>query len=472
MGVDGARSRLVLRVLTLVVALSMLEWALLAAETPRRMARAQTPGRPNIVLIVTDDQRFDTLHAMPAVQRLIHRGIRLRSAIVTNPLCCPSRATILTGRFSHTTGVYTNGGANGGWHAFRPSESSTIATALDAAGYRTALIGKYMNGYGGSGVHVPPGWDRWFAFVQDNSLYFNYSVFDDLAGPGRVSYGSRAQDYSTDVIRRKAVAFIRGTPAATPLFLMATPYAPHGNYTAAPRHDGDLAGMPVFLGPAVNEADMSDKPRYLRGRSLIAASVLRARTRNQVETLLAVDWMVSRIVDVLRQTGRANNTLFIITSDNGNSNHEHRWSSKNVPYEESIRVPMVISFPREIAVGTASSAIVSNVDIAPTIVDFAGASLPADGRSMRRLLTGAASSVRSSVLLEHLRGVSSVPTYCGVRTPGFTYVRYATGEQELYRLGKDPYQLRNVASKRPPKLAQLRAVAKSLCKPVPPGFTW
>lgn len=133
---------------------------------------------------------------------------------------------------------------------------------------------------------------------------------------------------------------------------------------------------------------------------------------------------------------------------------------------------MVISFPREIAVGTASSAIVSNVDIAPTIVDFAGASLPADGRSMRPLLTGAASSVRSSVLLEHLRGVSSVPTYCGVRTPGFAYVRYATGEQELYRLGKDPHQLRNVASKRPPKLAQLRAVAKSLCKPVPPGFTW
>jgi N-acetylglucosamine-6-sulfatase len=473
MGMVPIPTRRGLRVFTLVAGVAMLQWAVFAADTTPEAAHAQTPGRPNVVLIVTDDQRYDTLHVMPAVQRLLmSKGMTLRRAIVTNPLCCPARATILTGRYSHTTGVYSNRGPNGGWSSFRPSESSTIATALDAVGYRTGLIGKYVNGYAGGGTNVPPGWDRWFAFAQDNSLYFNYAVIDDAAGPGKVTFGARAQDYSTDVIRRRAIAFIRSTPPGTPLFLMATPYAPHGNYTAAPRHDGNLAGLPVHLGPAVNEADMSDKPRYLRGRRLLSAKRLRARTRNQLETLLAVDGMVSRIVDVLQRTGRAQNTLIIFTSDNGNSNYEHRWSSKLVPYEESIRVPFVISYPGRIPPGTVSNSLVSNVDITPTIVDFAGASLAADGVSLRPLLTGAASSVRGSVLLEHVEGVTAVPTYCGVRTPSLTFVHYATGEEELYDLIKDPRQLQNVALRRPSKTAQMRALTESLCRPVPPGFSW
>jgi arylsulfatase A-like enzyme len=144
-----------------------------------------------------------------------------------------------------------------------------------------------------------------------------------------------------------------------------------------------------------------------------------------------------------------------------------------VPYEESIRVPMIVRLPGQIPAGTVSTALVSNVDLAPTIADFAGASISADGLSMRPLLTDLSSSVRDSVLLEHVLQVGpEVPTYCGVRTASFTFVHYTTGEEELYDLTKDPHQLQNVASARPNKASQLRALAESLCQPVPPGFSW
>ena len=433
------------------------------------IARAQTPGRPNIVLIVTDDQRFDTLRVMPEVQRLLVRqGMSLRRAIVSNPLCCPSRATILTGRYSHTTGVYTNVPSNGGWAAFQASESDTIATALHDAGYRTALIGKYMNGYGGEAPYVPPGWDRWFA-ILGAARYFNYTMYDDLRGP--VSYGPLPKEYMTDVIRRKAVSFIRSVPQGTPLFMVVTPYAPHAPYRPAPRHEGMFATTPVRIDPAVNEADVSDKPVYIASQRIVTARLVRTVTRDQWETLLAVDDLVSRIMTVLAESGRED-TLVIFTSDNGLADREHRWEGKEVPYEGSIRVPLVLRLPGQIPSDTVSNALVSNLDLAPTIADFAGVSLSADGVSLRPLVTDAASSVRDSILLEHVEGVLPVPTYCGVRTSSFTFVHNATGEEELYDLVRDPWQLKNVALTRPTKTSQLRALTRSLCQPVPPGFSW
>jgi N-acetylglucosamine-6-sulfatase len=469
MAVSPVPIRRGLRAVALVLGLAAIPWGLLAADTTDP-AGAQTPGPPNIVLVLTDDQRFNTLRVMPEVRRLLMaRGMTLRRAIVTNPLCCPSRAAIFTGRYSHTSGVYTNGPPSGGWSAFKPSESNTIATALHDVGYRTALIGKYLNGYKGDAVYVPPGWDRWFAFTGDPG-YFDYSVYDDTLGG--VSYGSRPRDYSTDVLRRQAVAFIRGVPQGTPFFLVVTPYAPHGPSLAAPRHEGVFASAPVWLGSAVNEADVSDKPAYISGRPVRSVPEVRRRTRDQWETLLAVDELVSRIMATLVDTGRGSNTLVIFTSDNGFSNREHRWGGKQVPYEESIRVPMVVRLPGSIPPDTVSRALVSNIDLAPTIADFAGASISADGVSMRPLLIDPSSSVRDVVLLEHLQGVVPVPTYCGVRTSSFTFVHYVTGEEELYDLVQDPHQLRNVASRRPNRTAQLRALTGSLCRPVPPGFSW
>jgi arylsulfatase A-like enzyme len=226
------------------------------------------------------------------------------------------------------------------------------------------------------------------------------------------------------------------------------------------------------LGPAVNEADVSDKPAYVAGQPIRSLSEVRTRTRDQWESLLAVDELVSRLMATLADTGRENNTLVIFTSDNGFSNREHRWGGKQIPYEESIRVPMIVRLPGEIPPGTVSRALVSNIDLAPTIADLAGASFSADGVSMRPLLIDPSSSVRDAVLLEHLRAVIPVPTYCGVRTSTFTFVHYVTGEEELYDLVRDPHQLRNVASVRPNKAAQLRALTESLCQPVPPGFSW
>ncbi len=470
MGVVRVSVRRCLRAFPAVLALSALQWGLLVAGTHQRPVHAQTPGPPNIILIVTDDQRFDTLQVMPEVRRLlVARGMTLRRAIVSNPLCCPSRATIFTGRYSHTTGVYTNLAPDGGWPLFQPSESDTIATALNAVGYRTGLFGKYMNGYGGAGAYVPPGWDRWFA-TTGRTTYYNYTVYDDVKG--HVSYGSRPKHYLTDVIRNKAVSFIRNAPAGEPLFLAVTPFAPHATSIAAPRHEGAFSSAPVPLGKAVNEANVSDKPAYIADQPLGLLSSVRKQTRDQWESLLAVDELVSRIMSTLAETGRSN-TLVIFTSDNGRSNREHRWEGKQVPYEESIRVPMIVRLPGQIPAGTVSGALVSNVDLAPTIADFAGTSISADGLSMRPLLTDLSSSIRDSVLLEHVQQVGpEVPTYCGVRTSAFTFVHYTTGEEELYDLAKDPRQLQNVASARPNKAAQLRALTESLCQPVPPGFSW
>jgi arylsulfatase A-like enzyme len=452
-------------------------WTLTGLETAPPVARAlpvtQAAAHPNVVQIHTDDQRWDTLHVMPEVRRLlVRRGITFRRAFVSNPLCCPSRSTILTGRYSHTTGVYFNRGAYGGWNAFKPSESSTVATALYAIGYRTGLFGKYLNGYAGDDLYVPPGWDRWFAFSQVNGSYFDYEILDNAGGLHRESFGTQPADYSTDVLARNAAAFIRSTPPSVPFFLMVTPYAPHGPPIAAPRHQGDFADAPVALAPSVRERDVSDKPAYIRRRDLADPVTMRRLTRKQWETLEAVDEMVLRIDSALRETGRAGNTLVLFTSDNGVANGEHRWRYKLTPHEESIRVPFVMRFPGRIPAGVHSNALVGNVDIARTITDFTGASLPTDGYSLRGLATGARSSIRLSLVLEHLRATSEVPTYCGIRTPRFLFVRYGTGEEELYDLRSDPYQMVSVVRSRPKKASELRALTKNRCVPVPPGFSW
>ena len=459
------RSRVMLPVVALVAAPS---WFMLGASTAPP-ADAQQPQPPNVVVILTDDQRFDSLKMMASVRHhLVAEGMTLRRAIVTNPLCCPSRATILTGRFSHTTGVYTNAPPHGGWEAFRGSESDTIAKALDDAGYRTGLIGKYINGYGAEMGHVPVGWDRFLANIHPGG-YYDYEMFDKHRG--LLTFGSDPADYATDVIRRKAVSFIRGTPTDQPFFLLVTPIAPHDPFTPAPRDVGAFDGAPVRLNLAINE-DVSDKPAHLLRRRTIADAEIAQRFRRQWETLLAVDLLVDRVMSALSETGRANDTLVIFTSDNGLANGEHRWLGKLVPYEVSARVPMVVRYPSAIPAGTESSALVSNVDIAPTIADFTGVPLSADGVSMAPLLTDQASSVRSSIVLEHVVGGIDVPTYCGVRTRSFTFVRYATGEEELYDLGDDPWQLRNVVASRPNKATELRSLTRSLCEPVPPGFSW
>jgi N-acetylglucosamine-6-sulfatase len=432
--------------------------------------------RPNIVLILTDDQRWDTLWAMPNVHALLQKhGVTFQNAFVTNSLCCPSRTTILTGKYSHSTGVYGNILPHGGFRAFH--DRTTIATVLDAAGYRTALIGKYLNAYGGAAHrgYIPPGWDRWFAFAEDNAHYYDYEMTDE----GRIRhYGSSPSDYATNVLANKAVTFIRRTTG--PLFLYFAPPAPHQIATPAPRDVTAFADLHLGWPPNFDEADVSDKPAWVRAAGLRGQAVVAAVRRHQYQTLLAVDRAVARIVGALRDTGRLSTTLIVFMGDNGYLWGEHRLGDKRAVYEESIRVPMVIRYDPITRSARLDDHLVLNMDLAPTWAALVGRTMPgANGRSLLPLLRSSTAPWRNEFLIEHLKDnegdpiTRSDPTYCAIRTMRFKYVLYQTREQELYDLRADPYELQNLArvSRFQSWRLSLRRRLNHLCRPRPPGFT-
>ena len=442
--------------------------ALLVAATA---SPAAAQARPNVVLVLTDDQRWDQLAQMPNVRReLVAHGVTFTQAFAVNPLCCPSRATILTGRYSHSTRVYRNQSPYGGAASF--DDSSTLGTWLQAAGYRTAYLGKYLNGYWLS--WVPPGWDRWIGY---GGGYFDYSVSVD----GLVfRFGSDDASYSTDVLAREATAFASAGPG--PFFLLLAPYAPHSPATPAPRHADAFAGHERTPAPSYDEEDVSDKPAWVRSLPpLEGRTGAITRERKMLASLIAVDDAVGALAAVLKQRGELSNTVFLFTSDNGLLLGEHRLVNQKVaPYEESIRVPLVVRYD---ALGTgprANARLVGNVDLAPTVAELAGVRAPGvEGKSLVPLLASppaAPVAWRRSLLIEHLqarsRTGSTVPTYCAVRRPGWKYVVYATREEELYDLRADPYELTNLASDRTRRslLFSLRSEVKRLCAPPPPSF--
>ncbi|MGE5227708.1 MAG: sulfatase [Planctomycetaceae bacterium] len=450
-------------------ALGVLVAAFLAASfAPSAASRhvAHAASKPNVVVILTDDQRWDELDRMPVLQReLIDRGTVFTRSFVANPLCCPSRSTILTGRYSHSTGVYTNGGAHGGFPAF--DDASTLATWLQAAGYRTGLVGKYLNHYTDAS-YIPPGWDEWHAFLG-NPEYLGYTLSNDGA---RTSYGSTAEDYSTDVLAQLATRFVSSTPAGQPLFLFFTPYAPHVPARPAPR---DAQAFPDFVGirpPNLNEADVSDKPAWVRALPLSTETWDELRLR-QYRALLSVDDAIGSIVAALDAAGRTGHTLFVYASDNGLSSMSHRWAGKQVPWEESIRVPLIVRYD-PLAQAPKDGHLVLNVDYAPTIGALAGVRTPgAEGRSLVPLLKGKAVPWRGTILVEHFGRSVSVPSFCAVRTKTHMYARWQGGEEELYDLVADPYELQSLASD--PTYARLKEKLHSrlarLCSPPPPGYT-
>ena len=446
-----------------------------AAQPSAGAAPATAAARkPDIVLILTDDMRVDMLWAMPTVQsELVAKGIEFTNGYVSNPLCCPSRASILTGRYSHGNGVYTNHPKQpyGGFPAFR--DRSTVATWLHAGGYRTGLFGKYLNGY--SGTYVPPGWDKWFV-TYDNGAFYDYTASAD--GVLR-TFGSDPADYGTDVLARRVTDFIRSTDPARPLFAYFAPHAPHGPATPAPGDEKAFSDLPRWRPPSYDEANVSDKPAYIQKRDLLAetyaAGVDRFRL-SQYRSLLAVDRAVSEILDTLEKTGRLSNAVIVFTSDNGFLWGEHRWRSKVVPYEESIRVPFVVRADSMIASPRSDGHLVLNVDLAPTFAQLAGVGAPgAEGRSLLPLLSSPTVPWRTDFLLEHLeRGPRGVPTYCGVHSQQFVYVNYGTGEEELYDLVRDPHQLSNKARQDAYRdvRREMRHRLVELCDPLPPGFAF
>jgi len=410
---------------------------------------------------------------MPKLQAdLVDQGVSFANAFVVNPWCCPSRASILTGQHSHTHGVYKNEQPYGGFESFR--DDSNLATWLDNAGYRTGLIGKYFNGY--LSDYIPPGWDRWAALTAKPFNFYNYEMNVDGATQ---TYGDASSDYKTDVLGGFASKFIRETPRGHPLFLHFTPNAPHGPPKPAPRHRSAFSKLSPWRPPNYNESDVGDKPSHIQ--ALSSSNTSDNLRSAQYRTLLAVDDAVGEIVNALRDTGRLSNTVILFASDNGLSWGEHRWHGKKVlPYEEDIRIPLVIRFdPLTGSVARADSNLVLNVDFAPTIAELTGAAAGgAEGQSLVPLLSGGNEVPwRSDFLIEHLQGglalASTVPTYCGVRSKDFAYTVYDTGERELYDLRNDPYQLQNRSADPAFEgiVATLHERLRQLCDPPPPGFS-
>jgi arylsulfatase A-like enzyme len=430
---------------------------------------------------------------MSRVQRLlVRRGTELDQTFVPTALCCPSRASLLTGQYPHNHGVYTVAPP---WGAYprvleRDLESANLATALHDGGYRTALVGKYFNGYPGANdpARVPTGWDDWA--VPD--LSGGYAQFDyEINDNGKLhTYGHAAADYLGDQLAHRADDFLaESTRTGQPFFLLYAPISPHRPATPAPRHAGYFQKAKAPRGGSFDEADVSDKPSHVASLTRLSPqeiSDLDELYRRRERSLVALDESVELLMTRLAKSGALGNTYVFFSSDNGFHLGQHRLRpAKATAYEEDVRVPLVVVGPG-VPARQRLHHLVSGIDLAPTIAEFAGVSLQlaVDGRSIVPLLGRSApapDAFRREVLLQlgpyganlsstsaaraasarfTLRDFLATPnrlaleetaapaiTYRALRTSRYKYVEYASGERELYDLASDPHELRNLAGK-------------------------
>lgn len=405
----------------------------------RGHAGRPTFDKPNIIVVYTDDQRWDTLGHMPAVSRLADEGVYFTNSFVTTPVCGPSRASLLTGRLASTQGITLNEGASS---QFDPSD--TIAVRLQAQGYTTALFGKYLNGYRDQFPNVPPGWSEWRVFrdaIQDLFSAGSLHVDPVLSENGQFK---REIGYSTDLLADYAVEFIDQNKDR-PFFLLLSFYAPHLPLRAADRHRGLLAGQAPDKPPSFAEEDLSDKPEWLQAEAAFWGDLGPQWERlwpRYLELLLSVDEAVADIRSKLEELSLDQNTIIIFTSDNGFMFGEHGRVGKGVPYDESIRVPLVVWNPlirhRQV------DEIVLNIDIAPTLAHLAGTDIDSDGRSFLPLLFGPKGSKtrwRRIFKVEWEPGFGLPYSYQAFRTKIFKFIQWDTGHRELYILPFDPYEV-------------------------------
>ena len=472
---------------------------------------AQHPSKPNVLFILTDDLDLHEISHMPNLgSLLIDHGVTFSHYFVSVSLCCPSRSTTLRGQYSHNTGVETNGGSNGGFEtAHRLGiEKSTIATWLQGNDYRTALVGKYLNGYPGprDRSYVPPGWTEFVSAAAGNPYSeFNYTLNENGTFH---HYGRQRSDYGTDVYVRDAQVFMKqAAEAGKPFFAYLALYAPHQPATPAPRDATLFPHARAPRTPAYNAAHVSGKPQYIRRLPLMTPPA-QARTdelyRRRLQSMQAVDDGIAKLIGTLRDTGQLDNTYIVFTSDNGFHLGQFRMEAgKQTPYDFDIHVPFVVRGPGIPEHRTADQ-LVGNVDLAPTFAAMGGVAPPSfiDGRSFLSLAKDPASNApwRNAYLIEHWRetgrtdgdtaensgapleppdpdqkatprglgaGVSPIPDYHGIRTQRYMYVEYATGERELYDLRRDPYELQNIVNTAAPALVRslsLEVAALERCR--------
>jgi arylsulfatase A-like enzyme len=421
------------------------------ASSPTAAVPGPTPTpfvRPNIVLVVTDDLDVPTALEMPRLPDLMsNQGLSFTRAYATQPLCGPSRASILTGQYSHNHGVIDNEPPRYGFPAFRKSEAQSLGPRLKSAGYRTSLIGKYINGYawGATDDYIPPGWDDWHGHLSalEDGRYFDYWANNN----GQVvRYGSKQEDYSVDVEAKLALEFIRSSAGhPEPVFLLLAPEAPHIPAKYSDRYGAEFKYSFAPRTPAFNEGSVLDKPSWVRQTPLLTENDIAAADnlqRFRLRSLRAVEDQIAQVLQALDQTGRLENTYVIFTSDNGLLLGQHRAVAKKAnAYEESIGIPLIVRGPGVPAGRTDAFAL--TIDLAPTLLELAGVPLPdtIDGRSLVPFLRGRPpSSWRTDVLIDNFGGSGHSYT---LRTTEWMYNHQDTEEFELYDMGKDPYQLKN-----------------------------
>jgi arylsulfatase A-like enzyme len=416
--------------------------------------------RPNIVFALTDDLAQNLVQYMPNVLKMQRDGVTFANYFVTDSLCCPSRSSIFTGRYPHNTGIYRNVGTDGGYLGFlrRGHERTTFAVSLAAAGYHTAMLGKYLNGYQPRLNPAAPGWYEWDV-VGNGYPEFNY----DLNQNGKiVRYGGQPTDYLTDVLSATAVNFIKQQTADTPFMIEVATFAPHAPYTPAPRDANALPGVRAPRTPAFDAPPDSAAPKWLTSHPQLSdadMALIDNDFRKRAQSVLAVDAMIGELQRAVAAIGAADNTYFVFSSDNGYHMGEHRlMPGKMTAFDTDIHVPLVVTGPG-VAAGRTVEEIVQNIDLCPTVAELGFATAPAnvDGRSLSPLLRGEKiHDWRTLALVEH-RGPVRNPTdpdmpgrrsgnptiYEAIRMATSLYVEYASGEREYHDLMADPYELHN-----------------------------
>ena len=444
-----------------------------AARTPRE------PRRPNILLLLTDDQNASDIAAMPRTHRLMSRiGTTFTRAVSQYPLCSPARATLLTGQESHNHRVLGNNPPWGGIQSLRDRE--TVPVWLQRAGYHTTLLGKYLQNYERTPSYIPPGWDEWY--VPTVGAYDYYTSRVNENGTQRWHSGT----YETTYVANRASRLLKRQAAADqPFFTWVNFLAPHfgspvesddpravqrdsavDTPAVERRYRNTRTGLRVPRTPAFNEPRMGDKPAEMR-RTKLRDRFLDESLQQRRESLRSVDDAVVTILRTLRRTGELERTVVVFGSDNGFMTGEHRWFQKILGYEESTRIPLYVAGPGFEA-GAVRDQLVTLTDLAATFVDVAHArpTLEQDGLSLRAFSQDPAYRADRSVLveaggaphegLEHL--------YQGVRTPnGLVYLRWHTGHEEVYDLRRDPYEVHGeIDARERPHLARLRAAWRAL----------
>ncbi len=434
-------------------------------------ASAQAAGvRPNVIVLLTDDQETRSMRVMKIVgKELKRKGVTMKRFYDNFPLCCPARATLLTGQYAHNHHVLSNVPPDGGYGVFNELHGDNyLPLWLQGAGYQTSYVGKYENGYaepdeyGTVPSDVPKGWNDWHVLAPSRAQYFNYTLNENGALHG---YTDAEEDYSTDIFTKKARRFIRtNAKAQTPFYLELGYAAPHGggggdpgrscNRAAvpAPRHLGTLKKKAKgLLPPSFNEAEIADKPTPIADNASLTpgqiSDTLRKR-RCAWESLLAVDESVGTLMKELQRDKVRRNTYVFFLSDNGFMRGEHRIrGDKRFLYEESARVPFIARGPG-IPHGESSDDVVVNADLTSTILELTGASpgVIQDGQSLMPSLQDPDLERGRALLLEAYAGEPIL----GVRTSRYLYAEWDTGkpqpEKELYDTYLDPYQLINLAN--------------------------